>query len=170
MEFYEPPAADGGAGSDETTVPFQYAEPVEAYSRPWPVPIRAQNQSFCPHGCVYFDEEFLKRFDINPVRCAVIEVRDSSMAPTLPVGSVCLADRRRTAPEEGKIYAVERRDTLLVRRARRRRQGWVLEADSQDYLYLTWDDDIVPIGLIIWTARMIDADIAARPALVVATP
>ena len=92
------------------------------------------------------------------------------MAPTLPVGSVCLADRRRTAPEEGKIYAVERHDALLVRRARRRRQGWVLEADSRDYLYLTWDDDIVPIGVIIWTARMIDADIAARPALVVATP
>ena len=164
MEFYE----RTGAEPDGNGAPFQYASSAQAFSRPWPIPFWGQERGFCPHGCVYFDEDFLEKFDLNPVQCAVIEVRNSSMAPTLPLGSVCLADRRHTSPVEGAIYALERYDDLLIRRAREGPHGWVLETDAADYQSVPWNAEIVVVGVIIWTARMLRTDIAERPELVIA--
>lgn len=158
---------------DNGRTAFQYDDPTEAYTRPWPVPLE-DTAAFCPHGCVYFDQAFFEKFDVNPVHCRVIGIRDSSMYPTLPGGSICLVDQRKRELLNGGVYAFKHEGELLIRRVHSRQSRWSevqweLTADAGDQKPIWWSGEIEVIGAVIWMARMIGSDFATRPELVVAS-
>ena len=154
----EPPRTDpASAPVARTRQPgFRLVPPGNAYSRPWPVPLWDEGASFCPHGCVYFGEEFLKRLDLDPMRCVVIEVHDSSMSPTFPSGSVCLVDCRYAELVDGVCFAFEQNGDPVIRWARNNGTDWLLIADDYSAPYYPWGERTRCIGRVIWTARLIN--------------
>lgn len=174
-EFYVARRHGGDAEREEDPAdkPFLFDDPTEAYARPWPVPLE-DAAAFCPHGCVYFDQAFLDKFNVNPVHCRIVGVRDASMNPTLPAGSICLIDQRRRELRNGDVFAFRHEGELLIRRVRRRQSRWAeaqweLTADAGDQKPIWWGDNVEVIGAVIWTARMVGSDFAPRPELVVAS-
>ena len=160
------PAGESSTSADQQG--FQYfTAPAGGYAKPWPIPVwDGGQQGFCPHGCVYFDEDFLARHDLNPMHCAVIETRDGSMSPTLPMGSVCLADRRQVKLEDNEIYAFEYEGAPIVRRMQRVNGRWMLHADGKGFIPVRWSEGIVTIGMVIWTASWLGR-VRSQPELAV---
>ncbi len=148
---------------------FRYfSSPAEAFSRPWPIPIwSGSEQAFCPHGCLYFDEDFLTRYQLNPIHCVVIEIVDSSMAPALPMGSVCVANRQEANLEEGAIFAFEHEGAPLIRRVTRLNDSWLLRADGVSTLAMHHHREMPTIGMVIWTARWLGKDLRPKPELAI---
>ena len=152
------------AGPDQ---PFAFAKPSSGFGVPWPIPLWGAGAGYSPHGCVCFASDFLERYEIDPFRCVVIELGDVSMEPALPRGSVVLVDRRYNAMVENEICAfLLPKDRPTIRRLERAGDRWVLKAENQTYRDQLWDDAMTPLGLVLWTSRMVftspqQSDIAA---------
>ena len=137
--------------------PFDYADPVTVQARPWPIPFWGEGAGFCPHGCMYFDQELMERFDLNPALCKVLRINDTSMEPALFMGSVCLLDQRRTDIAEipdGEICAFDTGKFPLIRRLRLIGESQVLTAEDPTEPYQSWHDGLPVLGRIVWTARL----------------
>lgn len=148
-----PFVAEAAPGPDQ---PFVFSKPSVPYDRPWPIPVWYMGAGYSPNRCVYFTMEFLDEINVDPARCVLIEVRDSSMAPGLPSGSVCLVDRRYTALVPDEIFAfLLPGNEPAIRRLEPAGDHWVLKADGKHYPRRLLDESILPLGLVLWTARMI---------------
>lgn len=136
--------------------PFQFYDRGGAVQvTPWPVPVRGEGAGYSPHGCAWFGMDFLAKFNLDPSRCEVVEVRDPSMVPTFPPGSVCLVDLRERELAAGGIFAIEPERGLLIRRATGRSPRWLLKADNRSFPALPWKATMNVVGQVVWTARMV---------------
>lgn len=136
--------------------PFVFSQPSSGFGRPWPIPLWGPGTGYSPHGCICFSTEFLERYDIDPLRCVVIEVRDASMAPNLPAGSVALVDRRYNAMIEDEVCAFLLPDgEPTIRRLERAADRWILKSDNAGFSDRLWQDTMKPLGLVLWTSRMV---------------
>lgn len=152
-------AVDRPANEAQTSTGFEFAETAGLHVTPWPIPIRADGDGYSPHGCAWFGAGFLGKFDIDPSRCEVIEVRSHAMQRTMPYGSACLVDRSRTYLRHGALYCLERDGEPLIRRAEERRSAdprWVFLADDTSLPPLSLGGDFQMVGRVVWTARMLN--------------
>lgn len=158
LDFADPGKIGLNVPSSErpsTDAPFQFYERGAVQVTPWPIPVRGEGAGYSPHGCAWFGMDFLAKFDLDPSRCEVVEVRDPSMAPTFPPGSVCLVDLREKELANGGIYAIEPKRGLLIRRAAERSSRWLLTADNPSFSTLPWRPTMNVVGQVVWTARMV---------------
>lgn len=133
--------------------PFQIADTAGTDMTPWPIPVM---DGYNPRGCAYFSKTFLLNHNLNPVRCRVINVRDSSMSPILPLGSSCLVDEQRTEMIDGALYAVEHESVLLIRQAQHTEAGTTLAARAPGEPQLRWAN-VKIIGQVYWMGWIIGA-------------
>ena len=141
----------------ELLLPDDLAPPFVAQAIPgWPIPVWYMGAGYSPNRCVYFTMEFLDQINVDPARCVLIEVRDSSMEPGLAQGSVCLVDRRYTAlvPDEICAFLLPGNEPT-IRRLEPAGDHWVLKADGRHYPRRLLDESVLPLGLVLWTARMV---------------
>lgn len=155
-----PEGADDHLKAEQHALPpsgFRLYSPSSVLDvKPWPIPLRETKAGYSPHGCLLFGADFLRKFQIDPLHCEVIEAHDSTMHPTVPKGSACLVDGRKTDLFDDALYAVERGGDLFVRRARERRDTWHYVADNDRQQTFADRGDVVIVGRVIWTARMVD--------------
>lgn len=150
--------------------PFEYRKPVSTDIRPWPVPSREGSFWFCPNGCAYFGQEFLDRFDIEPRHCEVVQVRNSSMAPTLVNGSACMIYKRLNLLEEDELFAVEQDGELLIRWLQRYGSSWCLVANAENVPTICLNSTTAIIGRVVWACRMVGSRHFERRAMSVGNP
>jgi len=129
---------------------------------PYPVPMRDGHQpewvGFSPNGCVSFGLEFLLEFNLNPLKCEVIEFFDDSMAPGIPVGAVGLVDLRRTRRRHDHVFVIEAPE-LTVRRLRKCGSEWQVVADNPEFEAVSWAPDFSIVGRVVWTSHMVGMQI-----------
>lgn len=106
-------------------------------------------------GYLAFRREWLASRGIDPTQCVVIDVMGDSMEPTLPEGSAILVDRGQRRRRDGGVYVLRGEDGLLVKRAIRHRQGWVMASDNPAHAPSPWQPDAEVIGEVRWMARSI---------------
>ena len=106
-------------------------------------------------GYLAFRRDWLASRSINPTQCVVIDVMGDSMEPTLPEGSAILVDRAQRRRQAGRIYVIRGEDGLLVKRALRQRQGWVMASDNPAHPPSPWRANAEVIGEVRWLARSI---------------
>ena len=100
----------------------------------------------------WFRQGWLKQHNINPDQADVIKVAGDSMEPTLPEGSSILVDRQRRSRRKGRIYVLQTKDGLMVKRAGREKAGWQLLSDNPYWPSVVWPDDAQVIGEVRWSA------------------
>jgi hypothetical protein len=83
-------------------------------------------------GSLQFRHDFLRGVSLSPQNAAIINVRGSSMEPTIKDGSVILINRADKEPRDGYIYAFAWDDELLVKRFRSRDGTWWATSDNGD--------------------------------------
>ena len=135
------------------TASFAYPDVAGIDMTPWPVPVM---DGYNPRGCAFFGKDFLKRHSLNPLRCRVVDVLDSSMSPVLPLGSTCLIDENRTGLVDGALYLFEHQSELLIREARQATNGAFLLAKALSEPALRWDD-VKVIGQVYWVGWIVAA-------------
>ena len=106
-------------------------------------------------GYLAFRRKWLANHGIDPTQCVVIDVTGDSMEPTLPEGSAILVDRAQRRRQAGRIYVIRGENGLLVKRALRQQQGWVMASDNSPHPSLPWQPDAQVIGEVRWMARSI---------------
>ena len=106
-------------------------------------------------GALAFRRDWLENRGLDPTRCVVIGVRGASMEPTLPDGSRILIDRASRRRRAGRLYALRTGDGLVVKRAGKGDDGWLLLSDNPapEYAPLPWPADAVTLGEVRWMAR-----------------
>ena len=104
-------------------------------------------------GHVWFRRDWLARHDIDPVRAVVIGVHGESMEPTLTAGASILVDRGRRQRHDGRIYVVRLAEGLVVKRAERDNERWLLVSDHPAFAPAVWPDDAHTLGEVRWVAR-----------------
>lgn len=125
---------------------------------------------YCPDGCAYFEKEFLARFDIDVRHCEVIEVHNSSIAPTLVNGSVSMIYKRLNLLEDDDLFAVEHDGELLIRWLQRCGSDWCLAANDANVATVCLDRHTEAIGRVVWACRMIGSRHFERRAMAVGHP
>ena len=106
-----------------------------------------------PVGLLWFRNDWLDRHAIDPQQCNIISVQGDSMEPTLPVGCSILVDRKRTEPNEGRIYVMRTDEGLVVKRLGKDEKGrWLVVSDNPGWppAPLLYGTDI--IGEVRWSA------------------
>ena len=73
-----------------------------------------------------FRTDWLKDQGLDPAQCRVISVAGE---PTLPDGCVILVDLARRQRRDGCIFVLRTEDGLIVKRAARAGNRWVMESD-----------------------------------------
>ena len=112
-------------------------------------------------GYLAFDREWLDSRGLNATQCAVVSVRGESMEPTLPAGALILVDRSRRKRREGHVYVVrsDPEDTLVVKRAGREGDAWMLVSDHPEWKPARWPETGAEvIGEVVWTSGVPGAD------------
>lgn len=69
------------------------------------------------------DGTFRQQPDLDFAECALVEIGDGFMAPTIPAGRTVLVDAARTDWQPGRIMAVRIADKVLARRAALGKEG-----------------------------------------------
>lgn len=142
---------------DRSPTGFHHDDPLKPYAQPVPVPLWGDGEGFCPHGCVYFDRQFLDEQGLDNERCTVIKVENSSMHPSFPPNSICLVARDQRQRKDGQAYAFKRGPDAypFIRWLRASGATWLLAADDKTIGFDPLGDDITLIGRVVWTARMV---------------
>lgn len=83
-------------------------------------------------GSLQFRHDFLRSVSLSPQNAAIINVRGSSMEPTIKDGSVILINRADREPRDGLIYAFAWDDEILVKRFRHKGNHWFATSDNAD--------------------------------------
>ena len=104
-------------------------------------------------SCAWFRSAWLRRHGLNPARCSIIGVSGESMEPTLPAGCVILVDRERTKLRRDGIFVVRTADGLIVRRAHRTGNRWLLAGDHPEWKPQPWPPRAEVVGEVKWMAR-----------------
>ena len=106
-------------------------------------------------GQVWFRRDWLDRHGLDHRSCAVIKVRGESMEPTLPDGCSILVDRKPNQHRRtGHIYVVRIDELLVVKRAGRAGESWMLVSDNNEaWESVPWPTEYKLIGRVRWMAR-----------------
>ncbi len=107
-------------------------------------------------GRLWFCRDWLDEHALDPTQCAVIGVSGESMEPTLTDGTKILVDRARTRRRSKRIYVIRTDDGLVVRRLNKESSKWQLISDHPTWESMSWADDMVVIGAVVWTARTLE--------------
>lgn len=101
-------------------------------------------------GLGWYRRIWLEERGLDHSQCALIRVRDDSMAPTLPSGCWILLDRRRLELREDKIFVVHTERGLVVRRTGRSKGGaWLLVSDNPDVKTEQWPAGAETFGRVV---------------------
>ena len=104
-------------------------------------------------GVVWFRRDWLQRLGLDPAQCAVLRMQGESVEPTIPAGSSILVDRSRTRRRDGQILVVRTAEGMVVKRAVKGNDGgWQLVCDHPAWEPVTFPDDAVILGRVMWTA------------------
>ena len=107
-----------------------------------------------PVGVLWFRNDWLARYGIDPKQRNIISVRGESMEPTLPDGCSILVDRNRRTPREGRIYVMRTEDGMVVKRVGEDRDGCrQMLSDDPAWPPAILLEDTEIIGEVRWTAR-----------------
>ena len=105
-------------------------------------------------GCLWFRNDWLDRYAIDPNQCNVITVRGESMEPTLPDGCSILVDRSQRRRREERIFVMRTTDGLVVKRVGKDEEGhWQIVSDHPEWKAVPWTSDAEIIGEVRWVAR-----------------
>ena len=96
-------------------------------------------------GRLCFRRDWLVSRNLDPLRCALVEVREEAMEPTLPAGSLVLVDRTRTDWLPPRILVVRTDNGLVVKRAAYSKSGQPIMANDRP----DWPDSPLPPGVEI---------------------
>ena len=106
-----------------------------------------------PVGLLWFRNDWLQSYSIDPRESHILSVRGESMEPTLPDGCSILVDRNRREPHEDGIYVMRTEEGLVVKRLGLDDRGrWELLSDNPDWepTVMSYGTDI--IGEVRWYA------------------
>ena len=110
-----------------------------------------------PVGLLWFRNDWLRRHSIDPKQAKVAGVSGDSMDPTLPNGCSILIDRKRTEPQDERIYVLRTEDGLVVKRLRQDEGGWWQvvsdNPDSETWPTVPLNYGSEVIGEVRWAAR-----------------
>ena len=105
-------------------------------------------------GVVWFPREWLEQRGIDPAACTVIRVHGESMEPTLPDSASILVDRSRQECRDGRIFVLRTEDGLVVKRALRDGDRWLLASDHPAWNPLPFDPpEVEVVGEVRWMSR-----------------
>ena len=125
--------------------------------RPWPVPYRGRLSSAARDAdgdmAAWFEMDFLRALDIDPLQAEVVTVSDGSMMPMLPASAAVLIDRRRTTRRHGDICALWTGVELVLRRLVRDGQRWEIATEDELTRPLRPSDEI--LGTAVWTGAFL---------------
>lgn len=107
-------------------------------------------------GRVAFRRTWLAKHAVDPTQAVVIAVGGESMEPTLPDGCSILVDRRRTRRRAGHIYVLRTDDSLIVKRAGKEGERWLLISDHPSWDPAPWPRSATIIGEVRWMARTLE--------------
>lgn len=156
-------------GERQTSTPDDDEEPnviafdadAQAGITTFPVPTAEERppgrSGYSPAGCIWYTDNFLRFWGLNPTMCKAARILDDSMEPGIPEGSVVLADMCRPEPIPGGIFMFFDATNLHI--ARRMFQAedeqWVLTSDRLGYADIPWSGPFEMVGRIVWTTRML---------------
>ena len=99
-----------------------------------------------------FRQDFLKPNGVRAQDCRLVEVREDSMAPTIPLGAFVLVDTGRNELWDGRAYLMtDANEGVVVRRVFRAGTSWIVTADKPGSRPLVWDEEWTVHGLVWWT-------------------
>ena len=104
-------------------------------------------------GLAWFARLGLDRLGLDATKCAIIRVRGDSMEPTLPDGCSIMFDRSRRIRRDRGIYVVRTNGGLIVKRAARRGNAWVIASDNPAVAPEMWPAGVDVVGEVVWVAR-----------------
>ena len=84
-------------------------------------------------GSLSFRRDFLKSCGVSPENARVVDVRGTSMEPTIPDGSVLLINIANLEPHSGKVFALAKgQDGLVIKRLIKVEEAWYARSDNPD--------------------------------------
>lgn len=83
-------------------------------------------------GSLQFRRDFLRSAGVGASSAAIINVKGSSMEPTIKDGAVLLINTSDRAPKEGHIYAFSWGGEMLVKRFLKLNGIWIASSDNPD--------------------------------------
>ena len=131
---------------------------VTGHLRPWAVPYRGLLSSAARESTTdmvaWFEVDFLRLLDIDPLQAEVVTISDGSMMPILPLSSAVLIDKRRTTRRHGTICALWTGAELVLRHLLRDGRHWeVATGDLTAARPLLPSDEI--LGTAVWTGAFL---------------
>ena len=104
-------------------------------------------------GYMSFQKSWFDEYGFNPQHCAVMQVRDNSMEPTIANHSIVLVDRSRCRRQEGRIYAIRIGNNLVIKRLVKNKDKWQLVSDHPKLRSDAFPIAAKIIGEVKWMAR-----------------
>lgn len=104
-------------------------------------------------GHLKFARSFLRSCGVSVQGARVVDVKGSSMEPTIKDGAVLLVSTNNREPVDNQIFALVRpTEGLIVKRLVRQGGHWVARSDNRDHADFLIDDGepITIIGRAIW--------------------
>ena len=105
-------------------------------------------------GSLAFRRDFLAGCGVTPASAKIVNVKGSSMEPTLPNGAVLLINRANTEPINGKIFALAKADDgLLVKRLVLIGKDWFARSDNPDGnpdFMINDGEPVTVLGRVVW--------------------
>ena len=157
-----PPAesAESADSAESESVAVNVTQTETGDLRPWAVPYRGRlaEATHEPQPrtdmVAWFEMDFLRVLDIDPLQAEVVTVSDASMMPMLPPSSAVLIDKRQTRRRHGAICAVWTGAELVLRRLVREGSRWyVATADGTWVRPFHRSDEV--LGRAVWTGAFL---------------
>jgi len=104
-------------------------------------------------GHLKFASSFLRSCGVSAQSARVVDVRGTSMEPTIKDGAVLLVSTSNREPVENQIFALARpSEGLIVKRLHRHEGHWVARSDNREFQDIRIDDGepITIIGRAVW--------------------
>lgn len=107
---------------------------------------------------IAFSKTLLVNLDLKAENLGTIYAKDKGMEPTILSNSAILVDFSQQSLKEGKVFALQRDDELLLRRASIDKDGsWIFYSDNNNKEYpeiYHLNTDII-IGRIVWVSHIL---------------
>ena len=101
-------------------------------------------------GRLAFRKDWLSKHGIDAKKASIIDVYGDSMEPTLQDGTIIMVDHQRVSLTSDRIFVVHTGDGVIVKRAMRMRNRWLLSSDNAGYEPLPFPKNGRVIGEVRW--------------------
>ena len=102
---------------------------------------------------IAFHANWLRKHNLDPQHCIIVQVGDESMEPTIAKHAMVLIDRSRHRRLIGHIYAIRNADNLMIRRLDKNKDGWQLVGDHPKCKAVPLPASAEIIGEVKWMAK-----------------